>query len=185
MKHKQFIREHMVKSKPAISVNFKIKLSMILFFMFSLINTRGQELYVTEKKNNQDVYNFNELNKLSFSAGNIFVSLTDNSSENYALSDLRCLSFTDLGIGTNSISQKTTGNTIELFPNPVKDILHVKLTGSENKKTKLEIFSVDGKKVYSRELNPNLKTHQISLPVFTKGVYVCKIKNRTIKFIKY
>lgn len=184
MKHNLFYCANMVKLKMTIFACLRLKTSMIFLFISNLLIAQGQELYITEKNGNQDSYIISDLAKISFSSGNINISMTDKRSEIYVPSDLRCLSFTDLGIGTNSVFRQNRVNDIEIYPNPARDIVNVKFSGFDNEKVKLEIYSIYGKKVCSIKLYPYQKTHHIDLSDLIKGVYVCKIKNQSIKLIK-
>ncbi len=67
---------------------------------------------------------------------------------------------------------------IGIYPNPVKNELHVSgLSKSQN----FEIFSIDGKNVMSGTFDHK---KSISVSTLAKGVYMLRIENQTLKFIK-
>ena len=49
--------------------------------------------------------------------------------------------------GATSIEQVLSGANVEIYPNPVKDILQIRISLPEEKKLNVSIFSVDGKLV--------------------------------------
>lgn len=71
------------------------------------------------------------------------------------------------GVGLN----ETVGNSIELFPNPTDNYLRI--SGLDNVKS-VEIYSVDGKKVFERVLSPSV-TEVIDTKSFASGIYAVGI----------
>ncbi len=79
---------------------------------------------VTENQNPSDVYfTYNSQNKL------VFKNLTLQT------------------FGTSSIEQVLAGGKVEIYPNPVKDILQIRVSLPEAKNLNVSIFSIDGKLV--------------------------------------
>lgn len=72
----------------------------------------------------------------------------------------------------------TTKNEIRIYPNPVKDQLSV---AGITKDESYEIFSLDGKLVKSGTLSPK---NSIGVNALPKGVYLLKMANKALKFIK-
>jgi hypothetical protein len=73
--------------------------------------------------------------------------------------------------------------TMELFPNPVVDILNV---GAIAKNSDIEILSADGRKMFSAQADEN--HFQLNISDFPSGIYILKVadgKNVTMrKFVK-
>ena len=75
--------------------------------------------------------------------------------------------------------------TVKIFPNPVADVLNIKIENGSNEETTVEIYSVHGRKVMSttvqQQANINLKT-------LTPGIYFVKTGSgndfETIKLVK-
>jgi len=55
-------------------------------------------------------------------------------------------------IGTSSSENIQAKNNIEIFPNPFTDRINFKMENINSKKLQFDLYSVDGKKVYSREI---------------------------------
>jgi len=97
---------------------------------------------------------------------------------NYALTDSQVANLHSAQ--TLAVNDVSTKNQIQVYPNPVKDVLNIK---SESAIQQVEIFSVDGKKL--KETNQN----RIDVSQLPKGVYFIKTMNdkgnvETQKFIK-
>ena len=71
-----------------------------------------------------------------------------------------------------------SNNDLRIYPNPVKDQLS--LDGISNNEN-YEIFSLDGKRVKSGTLSTK---KAINVNALTKGVYILKIADKNLKFIK-
>jgi|GEM_PF-3847421 len=76
-------------------------------------------------------------------------------------------------------------NQIQVFPNPVIHTLHVivpnELLG-EN--TVVELYNLTGKLVFSKPLNPHINGFTIDVSSFERGVYLLRIGNQVVKFLK-
>jgi len=71
------------------------------------------------------------IQKMSFSSGNLTVTKTDNSSGVFALSDLRYLNFSNITDITTDLQEDLSvkSQQLKVYPNPVGDILNINLTG--------------------------------------------------------
>ena len=72
----------------------------------------------------------------------------------------------------------TAKNVMRIYPNPVKDQLSIE---GISKDEKYEIYSVDGKRVNNGTLSNGKSINVNALP---KGVYLLKIADKNLKFIK-
>lgn len=59
---------------------------------------------------------------------------------------------------------------ISYWPNPTRDILHVKLPESSQEPQKLELFDLRGKFLQQKEVRPG-ETLEIDLTTYTAGIY--------------
>jgi uncharacterized protein (TIGR02145 family) len=74
----------------------RLKLSAVLLLGLELTGLQAQIMYVKESSGTQTAYTLSNIQKMSFSSGNLTVTKTDNSSWVFALSDLRYLNFSDI-----------------------------------------------------------------------------------------
>ncbi|MCW4452702.1 M1 family aminopeptidase [Kaistella sp. BT6-1-3] len=72
----------------------------------------------------------------------------------------------------------TTKDAVKIYPNPVKEKMSV---SGIHKDTVYEIFSMDGKMIKTGTYSSGKK---IDVYTLTKGVYLLKIENQNLKFIK-
>ena len=71
----------------------------------------------------------------------------------------------------SSILNEQSDKSIEIFPNPADDIINIEIENINN--AIIEIYSISGKLVYSREVNTKFETIDIS--GYAKGVYLVKV----------
>jgi len=87
---------------------------------------------------------------------------------------------TDITLGVNQVEKR---NKIQLYPNPVNDILQF---SGEDKISKIVIFSLDGKKIMEKSMNEERK---LNVRHLVEGNYIINIFTdkgvQTIKFIKH
>jgi len=76
-----------------------------------------------------------------------------------------------------TIQDKRAGMTVDLFPNPVNETLHIRYSGDPIKNGRLEIVDMTGKSVILREMKGIRSGQQIPVDVSSlkKGIYLCKI----------
>ncbi len=70
-------------------------------------------------------------------------------------------------------------NSIELYPNPVKNVLLIKNQFTAKDNDRMELFSVDGKRILETAYQEKLDVSMLH-----SGSYFLRINNQTIKFIK-
>ncbi|MCF8358188.1 MAG: T9SS type A sorting domain-containing protein [Prolixibacteraceae bacterium] len=164
----------------------KLKLSAVLLLGLGLTGLQAQTMYVKEISGTQTAYTLNNIQKMSFSPGNLTVTKTDNNSSMYALGDLRCLKFSDITTGLNE-PLSVQSQILSVYPNPVYKTLNIKLTGMAKTEGTLSILDFEGKTVLNQQVsNEGVLSFGIShLPA---GIYLCRYSNsfevKTVKIIK-
>ncbi len=74
-------------------------------------------------------------------------------------------------LGIESIESLENSLNVSLFPNPSHTVVNFKIESEQNLKLKVEILSIDGKKIKTIKLS-NLETHQIDISNLSKGIYL-------------
>ena len=99
----------------------RLKLSAVLLLGLGLTGLQAQTLYVKESSGTQTAYTLSNIQKMSFSSGNLTVAKTDNSSGVYALSGLKHMNFTSTTTDiiaptapTNLVATSQTTSSISL-----------------------------------------------------------------------
>ena len=161
------------------------KLKILLLMLCSLLIAQAQTaLFINEKVGTNTPFILNTIKVITFAAGNITVNLKDASTSTFARTDVKYLNF-----GMNSTNEIVPINGMQnaelrLYPNPVKDILHIEIANSQS--TQIEILGIDGRTVMSNLITNTHST--ISVSPLPNGLYLLRSNDGTIisskKFIK-
>ena len=164
----------------------KLQLSAILLLGLGLTGLQAQTMYVKQSSGTQTAYALSNIQKMTFSSGNVTVQKTDNTTGVYALSGLKYLSFQDFTTGINE-PQMAAGNTLLTYPNPVADLLTIDLTGTKNGEGRISILNLEGK-VMQTQKTSGMSIVTLNLSQLPQGVYLCRYTNgaetKTVKIIK-
>jgi poly(beta-D-mannuronate) lyase len=77
------------------------------------------------------------------------------------------------GNSSLSIDDNDLANAIKMYPNPVKDILTLKNIG--NNVNLLQVFSIDGRKVYEKTVNSSGSEIKLDMSPFANGTYILNV----------
>lgn len=71
---------------------------------------------------------------------------------------------------------------IKVFPNPVSEILNININLLNNKKVDVELYNINGAKVFEKEILTN-KNNKLNVSFLPKGVYLLKVNNAIKRII--
>jgi len=93
------------------------------------------------------------------------------------------ISYTSSGLGINTIESV---QNLLLYPNPAKDKLNIVMEISEKQNILCEIFSLDGRLIYSETWHElfGFYEKQINLNQINSGIYLLKLSNNKNEFFK-
>jgi hypothetical protein len=81
-----------------------------------------------------------------------------------------------------------SGMKIALYPNPAKEFLNIESESFSDYPVRINIYSLDGKKILSNTIFPSESVIEIDIAIFKRGFYVLRIETAdlvsTHKFIK-
>ena len=160
----------------------KAKKIMALFLIgLAISGMKAQTMYVRPLAGTQTAYPVANIQKLTFSAGNLVVTNTTGAYDTFPVSGNRYLNFTDLTLATPT--QELVKNSFYVYPNPVTNVLNITNQDPTQTITHLEIISLEGRVVMTQN------TPQIAVASLPQGMYFCKItsnnnQTQTIKFLK-
>ena len=79
-----------------------------------------------------------------------------------------------------------TTNSINVFPNPAHDLLHINLSLTREENLQLEIFDLMGKMVFSKQEQVLAGSHTLDCNIenLSKGIYVLKVNGSAINVTK-
>ena len=162
----------------------RLKLSAVLLLGLGLTGLQAQTMYVKESSGTQTAYTLSNIQKMSFSSGNLTVTKTDNSSGVFALSDLRYLNFSDITTDLQEDYLSVQSTNLSVYPNPVGDILNINLTGKSETEGTLSILNFEGKTLVTRKVS-NEGVLSLDISHLPTGIYLCRYSNATeIKTVK-
>lgn len=165
----------------------KMKLSAVLLLGLGMASVKAQTMYVNENSGTQNVYTLSNVQKMTFSGGNVNIQKTDNSITYFDLSDISYISFTDLI--TSIVEQMDLGKytNITAYPNPISDVINIDLSSLKNRKGTLSLVSLDGGIILTRQTQ-GTEIETLNLSELINGVYYCQFANeneiKTVKIIK-
>jgi hypothetical protein len=164
----------------------RLKLSTVLFLGLGLTSLQAQTMYVKESGGTQTAYSLSNIRKMTFSAGNLTVFKTNNSTGVYALNTLRFLNFKDISTNIGELNY-TENKSLLTYPNPVINELKIDLRGMSNLNSTLTILNIEGRVLKSQSvIDSGIVT--LDMSQFAKGIYLCQYSNgieiKTVKIIK-
>lgn len=168
----------------------KVRWLIVLPLVFSLSGLQAQSfLNVNEKSGTQASFALSDIKKLIFTTGIMTVIPKTGINSDFSLPDIRFLDFTN----TTSVNKPTNAgrSSLKLYPNPVKDLLHLQYDSGDGDCVLIQILDVQGKVLYQNDLPNQQGTNFFNIPVetFRKGLYLCRLRNgnklEISRFIKY
>ena len=169
-----------------------MRYKILIVILISLIGSGqtgvlAQTMYLLNQDDTQTSYLLSEIQKMTFFSDSISIGSNTGSSEIYALNDIHYLNFNDFFTTVLPLADKTKGN-LHIYPNPVTDVLNFHIQSEMGQQLKIEIFSIEGRIVFTETISHSAHVNQIQLNTLPKGIYLCRIMNgttiETAKFIK-
>lgn len=155
---------------------YQLKLGIALLFGLGLINAHAQTMEITETGETQTSYSLNNIHKMSFSSGNLTITLKDDSDSDYALNELEHLIFSD-GLVTNLMEDwSNQPQPLNGYPNPVNNTLTIDLNEFSGGKGIVNLQNIDGVTILSEEVN-NQSIYSLDVSHLPEGIYICRYSN--------
>jgi len=148
--------------------------------------SQSESLFVKEKSGAISAYSFGSIEKISFSPGNLIINQINNDDDIYSFNSLQYLTFSD----TTSVAiekEIITDNGLIVYPNPVKDVLNIDISGTDGTPGTISILSLEGKVVKTQIIEGD-GVISVDISHLTHGFYFCYFLGREVrkpvKFIK-
>ncbi|OYU84675.1 MAG: hypothetical protein CFE24_05075 [Flavobacterium sp. BFFFF2] len=163
----------------------QFKLSLLLLFGMAFMGVHAQNMYVMPNAGTQSVYSVANIQKITFSGGNMLVTNTTGGYGTFALADNRYVKFADFPLEV--ASNEMANNRFLVYPNPVGSVLNIANYNTTQTISQLAIYSIDGRLLLAQNAftgnNP-----QVEVSHLPAGSYLCKIvagtQTQTIQFLK-
>jgi hypothetical protein len=161
------------------------KLLVLALLSTSFYGLQAQYLSIDTNAPATTSHQISGISTLTFSGGNLVVTPTTGPVTNYAMSSITGgtskLYFTATNLNNEQFAKESSNFT--LYPNPVKDVLHLQVKTMGETMESIEIWNVLGARVQTATIG-----EAINVSSLTAGVYFCKLKTakteETIKFVK-
>ncbi len=153
--------------------NKSFNFSLVFFFCIFYSSLHAQNMYVKPTTGSQATYLITELQKITFSNGNLLVTPILGTAINNAFWSNRYVSFKDITLATTEYQLDKSISVFYVYPNPVKDILNLHIPEQGKLVGNIEIISLEGRLLLQRKkLNTSLP--QIDVSMLPLGMYICK-----------
>lgn len=160
----------------------KRKLHTAALFIFMISTAFATNLQLHLKSGSNSSYTFTNIKNITLTGGNLTVVNKDASTNSFPLTTIGYLNFPTL---LTENGENSSSNLINLYPNPVLDILHLDCQNFTENNSQLEIISIEGKTLLKTILNNN---NSISVSTLPRGVFICRVQNgnktEVLKFVK-
>ena len=150
----------------------RFTLSALFILTLGFNGLFAQNMFILEKSGSKSSFKIDNLRKMNFESGNLYV-YTGAQADMFVLSNIVTLNFKDI---SGSTHQKLSKGIPELniYPNPVKDILHIHTENSFPGAKRIEIFSIDGRLMKSEQTGP-VDSYSIPVDDLQSGLYILRI----------
>lgn len=141
--------------------------------------------------NNLDEISLNETN-LAEGENTLTAAITDNTSlvriNNYETINVHTITWTInyASLGIEDISSKENSFKIKMFPNPTSTFLNFKIESENQSNFKVDLVSIDGKKVKTATINTISKINisQLNSGIYLANIYANNVLIATKKVVK-
>jgi Secretion system C-terminal sorting domain len=157
--------------------------SCFLYFIFSLflgvgtsLNVFSQgQMVVTLNNNNTETFALSEIRSLKFGTQTMNLYKTNGSISTWNISDIMNYSF----VGVTGLDKlETSIGKLAVFPNPAGNRTMISFSTMQNQQISIELLDVQGKKMRDIYTGYHIGQHSYSWQVdVPKGLYLCRVKS--------
>lgn len=158
---------------------FYVCLTFLLFFGWGINNANAQYLRVKFQDGTEETQEISLLQDLQFPDNLLQITFLSGSVESYNLSLISTLY---LQLYPTAITDFSLNNEqkISIYPNPASDVIYIKT--AQEITSVVSIYRVDGVLVFQNQVSSENKSIDISS--LTSGLYLLRVNNQAIKFLK-
>ena len=156
---------------------FTISLLLIWIGKFQL---NAQNMIIKFNTGSETAKQLASLQKLTFNNYHLVLNYISGSNENYSISEINKLYFGTIttGITDNLITENV--KSVNIFPNPVYD--KINFQNLTEKISDIYIYRMDGAMVMKLQISG--EENAIDVSYLSKGIYLLRVNNQTVKFSK-
>jgi hypothetical protein len=154
----------------------------LLFLMaFSTaVRSQAQGFYIRTTDQKVKTFDLATLQSLSFQNSNLLLKKTTGSTESFNLSTVKELYFSSLYTGSENISVIGKAEKLSVYPNPAQTT--IRIMNAPLQPDLISIIGMDGHCILQTQITQD--NPAINISGLAKGLYIVKVNNQAIKFIK-
>jgi len=152
----------------------------LLIFLLAINISYAQaqnSLIVKFKDSSQSGTLISTLDRITFSGGNLILKKKDTSLGSLLLSEIDKLSF---GVFSGVPVISTDATSVQVYPSPATN--YIRLKNAPYGEVHITVFRLDGGILINKILSDG--TERIDISNLSKGIYLLKVNNKTLKFTK-
>jgi hypothetical protein len=153
-------------------------LTAFILLIISYQGIQAQSLIIRLDDGSENTELLSTIRKLSFSDGDLSVTFTSGSIDNYDLSEVQRLSFDIHTSAGNDLM--VNSSPLHIFPNPASKTIHI--SGIPEQAGYLHIYRSDGAEMLVEEASS--PTHVMDISSLPAGIYIITVSGYTSKFFK-
>jgi hypothetical protein len=151
------------------------RLLIILFLITASFAAKAQSIVLQSQDGSEQSISLSNIQKITFSDGYLVLNYNGGTTQNYAISALRKLSFNS----TSSIVKNTLTEAVHFFYQATDQ--HLYFQNLPDSKSSITVFRTDGILVIQTTIFSDGTIDASSLPT---GLYLVKVNNQVYKFKK-
>ena len=144
------------------------------------LKIKAQNIVIKTKDGTDNVKQLSSLQNLTFSESYLLLNNVDGTNQSFSISTIRIIYFNSVTTGTENALNKGSDGKIYIYPNPAGDRIYIQNLSEGT--SIVTIFRMDGIIVMQTEVSSDTKS--VSISTLGKGIYLLRINNQVVKFIK-
>ena len=115
-----------------------------------------------------------DIRKMTVHQGSFHIERVGGILEDHPLVEIKTLTFEPLDITLNEATTVYHPASLEIYPNPAHELLNIRLPAEHNSGGLIEIFSMEGRRVFSRVIHTGESEFSVNIASLPKGLYIFK-----------
>lgn len=147
---------------------------IICLLILSTFKIQAQNVVVDD--GNPSAFSLSDVATITFNNGKIQFKLKQGGVSEFEIGQLPIIRFNDIATQRSSIQNPSS---LVIYPNPFYNLVQIDLEGLEDYNGLLYVYNLEGKAVYTQ--NIQLVKSTIDLSTLSKGVYLLVFTNNNIQ----
>jgi hypothetical protein len=159
----------------------KVICGLLFLMAFTLSReSKAQGFYIRTTDQKVRTFDLSTLQSLSFPNNSLLLKKTTGSTEAFNLSTIKEIYFSSLYTGSEIISVIGKEEKMSIYPNPAGAT--IKIVHAPQQTQDVSVIGTDGHIAIQTQVSA--ENASINISALTRGLYIIRINNQAIKFIK-